>query len=45
MGLKVRLEFKALSSDPSFVYKAITPKRMIFLKGEFAVIKIFVYFP
>lgn len=44
MGLNVRLEFKALSSDPSFVYKAITPKSLIF-KNEFALMKIFVYFP
>ena len=31
-GLNVRLEFKALSFDPSFVYKAITTKSLIFLK-------------
>lgn len=46
MGLNVSLEFKALSSDPSFVYKAITPKRMIFFffYREIALIKIFVCF-
>lgn len=30
MGLNVRFEFKALSSDPSFVYKAVTTKSLIF---------------
>lgn len=44
MGLNVRLEFKTLSSDPSFLSQAITTTRLI-LKNEFALIKIFVYFP